>query len=227
MPDKQGENSLPSVESKESEIKRRSEKLRLFLSDPATLASDQGELSEFIELSDTDDVKSTAIHKEKKIKLLDRIMMLHNLKNGFLVSSLSYPKYCKTLTEMRRRVAEDYDCKTSLESMLADRIVANYWRAMRNDTLLNHYIENEDGSFSYNQLKVNAIREFNRGIDRADRQLNADIILLKELKQPKLNIKVSAETAYIAQNQQVVNPTKNSERTASSESLEADDLGKK
>lgn len=218
---------MPSVESKGSKIKRRSEKLIRLVSDPNILNSAQKELSEFIELSDIDDDKQTTVQRKRNLDLTRKMIETHGLENGLWAMNLSYPKYHPTLLEMRRRVAEDYDCKTSLESMLADRIVANYWRAMRNDTLLNHYIENEDGSFSYNQLKVNAIREFNRGIDRADRQLNADIILLKELKQPKLNIKVSAETAYIAQNQQVVNPTENSERTASSESLEADDLGKK
>ena len=39
----------------------------------------------------------------------------------------------------------------------------------------------------------------------ADRQLAANMMLLKELRQPALNVKVNTKNAYIAQNQQVVN----------------------
>ena len=146
----------------------------------------------------------TPKEEKKKTDLALEIAMIHGLKNGVWAGNLSYQKYFKSLTTMRSSLVKEYDCKTPIELMLVDRIVANYWQAMRSDTLLNHYIENEDGSFSINQLKINTIREFNRGLERADRQLNASIILLKGLKQPKLNIRVNTENAYIAQNQQVV-----------------------
>ena len=151
---------------------------------------------------------------------------MYGLENGIWAANLSHNENYLPLGETRRKIVKDYDCKTSLELMLADRIVANYWRAMRNDTLLNHYIENKDGSFSVNQLKINMIKEFNKGIERADRQLNANIMLLKELKQPKLNIKVNTENAYIAQNQQVVNTRNSGSLAGGDESLEVNDLGK-
>ncbi|NCS31955.1 hypothetical protein GW793_00505 [bacterium] len=47
---------------------------------------------------------------------------------------------------------------------------------------------------------MNIIRELSKGLESASRQLNTSILLLKELKQPALNVKV--KTAIIGQNQQ-------------------------
>ena len=163
---------------------------------------DKNMLSEYRDLHQKLD-KLTPNEKKRKDQLSTELFMLYGLENGIWAANLGHSKYYSSLAQIRLNIVKDYDCKSSLELMLADRIVAHYWRAMRNDTLLNRYIENGDGSFSINQLKINMIREFNNGTERADRQLNADIILLKELKQPKLNIKVTTENAFIAQNQQV------------------------
>ena len=163
---------------------------------------DKNMLSEYRDLHQKLD-KLTPNEKKRKDQLSTELFMTYGLENGIWATNLGHSKYYSSLAQIRLNIVKDYDCKSSLELMLADRIVAHYWRAMRNDTLLNRYIENGDGSFSINQLKINMIREFNNGTERADRQLNADIILLKELKQPKLNIKVTTENAFIAQNQQV------------------------
>jgi hypothetical protein len=162
--------------------------------------------------------------KDEASKLRMGIAMLYGIENGMWAGTISHGKYLGSLTEIRRKIVEDYGCKTSVELMLADRITANYWRAMRIDTQLNH-MEDEDGSISINQLNINMSKELNAGLERADRQLNADIMLLKELKQPKLNIKVNTENTYIAQNQQVIN-NKNESKSIVDKSLEADNLGK-
>ena len=75
--------------------------------------------------------------------------------------------------------------------------------AMRYDSHFNYIIEKPGGGFTFDQLKVNVLKEFNKGLELAGRQLNADIILLKELKQPRVSIKVKTDNAYLAQNQQI------------------------
>lgn len=90
--------------------------------------------------------------------------------------------------------------------MLVDKIASAYWRAMRYEYYIHHLIEKneeEGGGYSFNQLKVNILKEMHKGIDLANRELNINLTFLKELKQPKLNIKVKTENAYIAQNQQI------------------------
>ncbi len=95
---------------------------------------------------------------------------------------------------------KEYDCKTPIELMLVDRIVANYWRSMRLDTTLNQLIEERGGGYTFNDSKMNVIRELSKGLESASRLLNTSIMLLRELKQPALNVKV--KNAIIGQNQQ-------------------------
>ncbi|MFH1581314.1 MAG: hypothetical protein ABIC39_04495, partial [Pseudomonadota bacterium] len=113
----------------------------------------------------------------------------------------TYKKYRNFIYTTRASLVKEFNCKTSLELMLVDRIVANYWRAMRIETLLCPYIEwNDDYPFS--QLRVNIIKELGKSLESASRQMTTSILLLKEMKQPGLNVKINAGNAFVAQNQQ-------------------------
>ncbi len=160
-------------------------------------------LKERDELNQTKD--KTPEQKKRGEEVTRELSMIYGLENGLWASNLSYGKYYSMLGNIRRSITQEYDCKTASELMLADRIVASYWRLMKYDMTLNRLIETDDGGYSFNQSKVNIIKELQRGIELADRQLNSNIILLKDLRQPRLNVKIKTETAYIAQNQQVVN----------------------
>ena len=155
--------------------------------------------------------KLTPSQNKRKGELELEIAMLYGLENGMWATTISRKKYYGALATMRKNIVNQYNCRASLELMLADRIVASYWRALKCDMVFNRLIEDEDGNFSFNQLKVNVLKEFNKGMELANRQLSANIILLKELKQPKLDVKVRTDNAYIAQNQQLnINPNKDS-----------------
>ena len=171
---------------------------------------DKNMLSEYRDLHQKLD-KLTPNEKKRKDQLSTELFMTYGLENGIWATNLGHSKYYSSLAQIRLNIVKDYDCKSSLELMLADRIVAHYWRAMRNDTVINQLTEEKDGGYSFNQQKINVLKELNKGVELADRQLSADIILLKELKQPKLNIKVTTENAFIAQNQQINAGQPNSE----------------
>lgn len=149
------------------------------------------------------------INKEKladaEIKRLNKLQQevteIHGLKNGFWAGAATYQKYRNFIYTTRASLVKEFDCKTSLELMLVDRIVANYWRAMRIETLLCPYIEwNDDYPFS--QLRVNIVKELSKSLESCNRQLTTSILLLKEMKQPGLNVKINAGNAFVAQNQQ-------------------------
>ena len=144
----------------------------------------------------------TPDEKKRKDELESELSKANGLKNGLWVNNLSYERHYKFLATTRSDFVKEYECKTPIELMLADRIVANYWRSMRLDMTLNRLIEQEEGGYSFNDSKIYAISELNKGLESASRQLNTSILLLKELKQPKLNIKVTTENAFIGQNQQ-------------------------
>jgi hypothetical protein len=155
---------------------------------------------EFLDLHE----KKTLTPNEKKRKdeLETELSMANGLKNGLWINNLNYKRHYKFLATTRSNFVKEYECKTPIELMLADRIVANYWRSMRLDMTLNRLIELEEGGYSFNDSKIYAIAELSKGLESASRQLNTSILLLKEMKQPKLNIKVTTENAFIGQNQQ-------------------------
>jgi hypothetical protein len=170
------------------------------------------------DVSDDEDIKEldklwslqrlTIKQNERSKELSDKLTMKYGLKNGLWAKNLGQNIKCyPTLGQMRHDIVVDYSCKTSLEFMLADRIVANYWRAFNCDKVINRFMEGENGTFSYNQTNINLMKELNKGIEISERQLKADIILLKELKQPALKINVKSNTAFVSQNQQFnINP---------------------
>ncbi len=89
--------------------------------------------------------------------------------------------------------------------MLADRITTAYWRGMRYEMYLNRLIEPEPNKFQFNEFKIKALKEIHKGIELSNRQFETGLTLLKNLKQPRLNVRVTADNAYVAQNQQVIN----------------------
>lgn len=195
-------NTKVSVKKTELEEREDVEMIRGVFTDD--IFSDDELLKEWGDLADKSK-KLTPAQKEREKKLVDGFVTRYGLENGRWVKNLSYNKYREALGKMRHDVAKEYSCKTALEFMLADRIVASYWRSMQYDTVFNRMFIKEDGGFSFDQLKVNILKELNKGMEFATRQLNANILLLKDLKQPRLNVKVTTDNAYIAQNQQVIN----------------------
>lgn len=165
-----------------------------------SMGSSRDGIEEYIDL--TEKKKLTAKEAKRREELQLEIAKANGLQNGIWAANLSYGKYHKFLSTTRSNLVKEYDCKSSLELMLVDRIVANYWRSMKLDMTLHRLIETEEGGYSFNDSKMNIIRELSKGLESVSRQLNISILFLKELKQPKLNVKVNTENAFIGQNQQ-------------------------
>ena len=145
--------------------------------------------------------KLTEQETKRLNELQQEVTEIHGLKNGLWAGAATYKKYRNFIYTTRASLVKEFNCKTSLELMLVDRIVANYWRAMRIETLLCPYIEwNDDYPFS--QLRVNIIKELGKSLESASRQMTTSILLLKEMKQPGLNVKINAGNAFVGQNQQ-------------------------
>jgi hypothetical protein len=197
------EGEIKSLTKQMDQKDRIAEIRKIFTSD---IRSDEDDLKEFDRLELIK--KPSKKQKDRREELSLKITMVYGLKNGLWAKNLSYTKYHRALGRIRHDIVTEYSCKTTLELMLADRRVACFWRAMNCDTAFNLLSEKEDGEMSFNQLRVNILKEFNKGIESANRQLNADIILLQELKQPALKVNVKTNTAFVSQNQQFnINPT--------------------
>jgi len=190
----QNKNTKPiKKDNQKAEIDRL---VRVF--DKSIDTSEEG----FAELAELVNKEKLTEQESKRLnQLKQELAEIHGLKNGLWAATAAYGKHYNFIYATRASLVKEYDCKTSIELMLVDRIVANYWRAMRIETLLGPYIEwNDDYPFS--QLRVNIIKELSKSLESASRQLTTSILLLKEMKQPGLNVKINTENAFVAHNQQ-------------------------
>ena len=143
---------------------------------------------------------------DRKQKLAVELAMLHGLENGILLYGVTNDtNSSQGLAKIRQDFISEYKCQTTSELMLVDRIAIAYWRGMRYEMYLNRLIEKEPGNFSFDELKIRILKELHKGIDLVNRQFETGLALLQNLKQPKVNVKVTADNAYIAQNQQIIN----------------------
>jgi hypothetical protein len=196
-------------ETAPSQLEIELDEIRKDYSNPNTFDSERNLIGEFNDLKK--EKNPTEEQKNRKQKLVSEIVTMYGLENGIWVSNLGYQKDYATLARMRQKVIREYHCKSSLELMLADSIVASYWRIIKNERRLAQLLEKEDGSWSFDQLKVNTMKELNKEIDMASRRLNINIVLLKEMKQPALKVNVKTNTAFISENQQFNNNVENNE----------------
>lgn len=161
-------------------------------------------LKEFDELNKMK--KLTKEQEKKKSELTIELALLNGLDNGIILQNIvSDTKFSNALVKIRKGLLEEHQCKTTSEFMLADRITTAYWRGMRYEMYLNRLIEPEPDKFLFNEFKIKALKEIHKGIELSNRQFETGLTILKNLKQPKLNVRVTADNAYVAQNQQIIN----------------------
>ena len=107
--------------------------------------------------------------------------------------------------DIRQRLIKENNCKSAMELILVDQIAAAYWRLMRYELYAYRLPSTENEGWSFDQLKVNILKETRKQIEQAQRQIDLCMVQLMNLKQPQLKVHVKTDNAYFAQNQQVIN----------------------
>ncbi len=206
---KESSKALMETKSSLTEIKNWKERFS------APTINEDDLLSEFNEIAKLKNLSKE--QAEKKEALGKELILTFGLNNGvFLQSIVNNLSYGRGLAKIRQDLIKEYKCQGTSELMLVDRIVSAYWRGIRYEMYIHRLIEKEPDQFSFDDLKGRILKELYKGIDLANRQFETGLTLLRNLKQPRLNIRVNADNAYLAQNQQVVNKE---------ESLKTNDLG--
>ncbi len=108
-------------------------------------------------------------------------------------------RYRPMLMHSVREIEKEYDCKTPTEKMLAEIIAGSHARVMEYGRQLTRgflidYLTHENISY---------IAMFGKEMDRAHRQFLNAVATLKQIKNPPLEVNVTAKTAFVAQNQQI------------------------
>lgn len=206
---KKDTNSLVETSTELAEI----DNLKEFFAKP--VLNENKLLQEYKELDKIE--KRSKEQNDRKTKLEIELGTLYGLYNGsFLQATVKDINVSKGLVKIRQDLISEYKCKTASELMLVDKIVSAYSQSMLYEFYINRFIEKTPGLFSFNDIQVRILKELHKGIELANRQFETGLALLQNLKQPKLNVKVTADSAFLAQNQQVINQGK---------SLEPNNLG--
>lgn len=191
-------------ENKPDLIKAELEEIKKDFSSPSTYDQENTLAKNLYQLRQNKELPVEQRNDKLNTAMTD-LGMLYGLENGVWTMSIDYAQYQPTLALMRKRILAEYNCKTTLELMLADSIVASYWRIMKNERKMNLLAQKKDDTFSFDQLKVNVLKELNKEVDLANRRLNMNIVLLKEMKQPALKVNIKTNNAFVGENQQFNN----------------------
>lgn len=122
--------------------------------------------------------------------------------NGRFVETTVSSGHITSVTKLRQKLIIEYNAQSVSEMMIIDMSINAYFRSLHISQLYSALIMDKDGSISYNQLKINILKELTKHIESANRQFMSSLSMLKEMKRPAINVKVHSKQAFIAQNQQ-------------------------
>lgn len=138
---------------------------------------------------------------EKYVNKFQEAAMIDGVSNGKIVEGSVDDKHQKQVLRLRIQLIAEYQAKSVSEMMIIDMMINAYFRSLHASQIYSCLMQETDGTISYTQTKVNFMKAVERQIEIANKQFISSITLLKEMKQPPINIKVSGQ-AFVGQNQQ-------------------------
>jgi hypothetical protein len=133
-------------------------------------------------------------------ELAYKTMMMRGLDNHYPMAE-TITQNRPLIIEFATRLVEEYDCKTPTEKSLAQVAAGAYGRIVEYSRLFNNcqrleYLSHEKNGY-YSILS--------KELDRAQRHFITALTTLRQLKSPDIKVSVRANTAFVAQNQQLNN----------------------
>jgi hypothetical protein len=160
--------------------------------------------SDVIESQMAEDVNKTLRSKNKTPNVSTdspsgKYVLMQNLENHLLLSTSCDEGYRPAVIKFIEDLIQEYDCKTSSEKALAQLVALAHYRVLRCSRSLNGIM-----TIGYcSDLGNNYLNQCSKELDRANRCYLVALQTLKQIKQPPMNVNVKANTAFLAQNQQI------------------------
>lgn len=101
--------------------------------------------------------------------------------------------------DFTNQLIAEHECKTPTEKALAESVAAAYARVLQSTNLITRSRRDTHCS----EILTNFYKMVSQELDRANRHFITALTTLKQLKSPTLTVQVRANTAFVAQNQQV------------------------
>jgi len=133
--------------------------------------------------------------QEKSLKYL---RIIENESHVALMESLD-ENYRMLSKEMCDQMMKEFDCQNEMEKSLVELIVNAFIRVLDNSRRLNNELNGRDITPNRNIYIANLSKQ----IDRANRQYISNLLTLKQIKMPQVEMNIKANTAFVSNNQQI------------------------
>jgi hypothetical protein len=139
-------------------------------------------------------------HEEYLSLLLPVMYGLEVETHAALMGSLQQD-YRGMAKELSTQIIKEYSCVTHAEKMLVEVIVNSFTRTLCASKELTEGSVAPGASITENRTKYLAV--LSKEHDRANRQFLSSLMMLKQIKAPTIEMNIKANTAFVAQNQQI------------------------
>jgi hypothetical protein len=185
-----------------AEMRKKLKKSYSFLTSPDELIKKADKkITTYLDAKDDDELdedEMAEIEADANDAMRD-IMPLFTLDNNIIASRTVGEFYQPMIIEIANQLIEEYEVKTPSEKAVVGMIAASYARYMEYSRAFNRSQKTE-----YLSSEKNAyFRNFAVESDRAFRQFQSGLAMLRQMKAPAMKVTVKAETAFVANNQQV------------------------
>ena len=150
-------------------------------------------------LNGTDQEKGRAMN-EISCRSEEAIMGL-GLMNHYHLIPTADKQYAALTLSMTQQIEKDYDCKTAIEKSLAEVITMSFIKMVDTSQVFSDW--SKHGGTIKLKDRIGYLEVTSRQIDRSSRQFIAGIAMLKQLKQPPIEVTIKTKNAFVSQNQQI------------------------
>lgn len=142
----------------------------------------------------------------------------YTIDNGYIVQSSVQAFDSELALKIRQNLMEEYRISSNAESMIIDLAVSAYIRHLECSRVYTNLLgeckivheENDDGeiekkatfSYSFDQLKINLLKEMGKQVNMAEQQYLTLISFLNESRRPPIKVNIKTDQAFVAENQQ-------------------------
>ncbi|PLX27559.1 hypothetical protein C0581_03365 [Candidatus Parcubacteria bacterium] len=137
--------------------------------------------------------------KQKEFsELADKAIRVVGLDNHMIMAEI-VTQNREFAIEFANQLIQEYDCKTPSEKSLAQMVAGSYCKYLEYSRLFNNsqrveWLSSEKNGY-YNLLS--------KEVDRSHRHYLSSLTTLRQIKSPEIKVNVKANTAFVAQNQQL------------------------
>ncbi len=143
--------------------------------------------------------KYEEMSKEERSKILSQSMAVVGLDTHLPVAYAVKDEFRPLAIEFTSNLIKEYQCTTPSEKALAQIVGVSYVRVMTLSWQITSTLSLNKATPNLNQF----LGRVSKDLDRAHRQFTSALSTLKNIKQPPIKVNLKANTAFIAQNQQL------------------------